>query len=201
MDDLDDLLDDIEKSLNEEDTKSNRKLPRSTSTTSSKLKTQPRTQTSVSVDEDLSDILDDDFPPLNISKPSKTTKHVQVNQQYRDRTVSAIAISSKSKCRSVLIGGSSYTPGQATLKERRTCNNLRCTNCDFKVIQINDCEWHSSVDYLFLRNNMPDFNRIKSKLVKRKGSRAYACQCSWKTATSAVELKSSMGLKWVCGRH
>lgn len=33
MDDLDDLLDDIEKSLNEEDTKSNRKLPRSTTTT------------------------------------------------------------------------------------------------------------------------------------------------------------------------
>jgi len=192
MDDLDDLLDDIEKSLNEEDTKLKKGVSHRTSPR--KLKTPPRSQSSQFVEDDLSDILDDDFPPLSKSKKPVYT-------QYKDRHVTTATGSTKTKCRTVFIGGSNYTSGQASLKEKRTCSNLRCTNCDFKVIQIDDCEWHSSVDYLFLRNNMPDFNRIKKKLVKNNGSRAYACQCSWYSATTAVEIKPALGLKWVCGRH
>jgi hypothetical protein len=46
---------------------------------------------------------------------------------------------------------------------------LRCTSCDFKVASFDDFDWDSSTDYLFLRNNAPDFERLKSNLSRRKG--------------------------------
>lgn len=33
----------------------------------------------------------------------------------------------------------------------RSCDQLRCTSCDFRVLTFDDCEWDSSCDYLFLR--------------------------------------------------
>lgn len=33
----------------------------------------------------------------------------------------------------------------------RSCDQLRCTSCDFRVLMFDDCEWDSSCDYLFLR--------------------------------------------------
>lgn len=51
----------------------------------------------------------------------------------------------------------------------RSCDTLRCTSCDFKVASFDDFDWESSTDYLFLRNNAPDFDRLKSKLTRKKG--------------------------------
>ena len=51
----------------------------------------------------------------------------------------------------------------------RACDRLRCTDCDFCVCVFHNYAWDSSVDYLFLRNNIPDFDRLKSKLRSRKG--------------------------------
>lgn len=36
-------------------------------------------------------------------------------------------------------------------------------------------EWHSDTDYLFLRNNVPDFHRLKSNLAPKNGVYIYIC--------------------------
>ena len=51
----------------------------------------------------------------------------------------------------------------------RCCDSLRCTDCDFCISMFDNYQWHSSTDYLFLRNNMPDYERLKSKLYSSKG--------------------------------
>ncbi|KAM8785889.1 cilia- and flagella-associated protein 418 isoform 2-T2 [Rhynchonycteris naso] len=51
------------------------------------------------------------------------------------------------------------------------------------------------------RNNMPEFHKLKTKLVKKKGARAYACQCSWRTIEELTDLQSDHQLHWVCGKH
>ncbi|XP_062848167.1 cilia- and flagella-associated protein 418 isoform X2 [Trichomycterus rosablanca] len=51
------------------------------------------------------------------------------------------------------------------------------------------------------RNNMPDYNKLRVKLKKRQGARAYACQCSWHSALTLSELRHLQQLKWVCGQH
>ncbi|XP_021118326.1 protein C8orf37 homolog isoform X4 [Heterocephalus glaber] len=51
------------------------------------------------------------------------------------------------------------------------------------------------------RNNMPEFHRLKIKLVEKKGTRAYACQCSWRTVEELMDLQTDHRLRWVCGKH
>lgn len=59
----------------------------------------------------------------------------------------------------------------------------------------------ASALFPFFRNNMPDYNKLKAKLRRRKGVRAYACQCSWHSALSLSDLREQQQLKWVCGKH
>lgn len=49
------------------------------------------------------------------------------------------------------------------------CNNLRCTSCDFKVSIFKDFAWDPTTNYLFLRNNMPDFEKVRPKLKIKRG--------------------------------
>ena len=51
----------------------------------------------------------------------------------------------------------------------RTCDKMRCTSCDFKVCSFDNFEWHKDTDYLFLRNNAPDYERLKSHLDPKNG--------------------------------
>ena len=51
----------------------------------------------------------------------------------------------------------------------RSCDKLRCTSCDFDVVAFDNFEWCQDCDYLFFRNNIPDFQRLKSKLTLKKG--------------------------------
>ncbi|XP_038664909.1 protein C8orf37 homolog isoform X3 [Scyliorhinus canicula] len=86
-------------------------------------------------------------------------------------------------------------------KGRKTCDQLRCTTCDFRVITLDDYEWNKSCDYLFFRNNMPDLDKLKVKTLSRIGTRAYACQCSWRSIQNLADLREEQELRWVCGRH
>uniref|UniRef100_A0A3B4AS50 Cilia- and flagella-associated protein 418 n=1 Tax=Periophthalmus magnuspinnatus TaxID=409849 RepID=A0A3B4AS50_9GOBI len=82
----------------------------------------------------------------------------------------------------------------------RSCDQLRCTSCDFGVLVFDDCEWDRSCDYLFFRNNVPERLKLQPKLRRRHGARSYCCQCHW---TSVSELKElTPPLTWVCaGKH
>ncbi|NXI74313.1 CH037 protein, partial [Anseranas semipalmata] len=83
----------------------------------------------------------------------------------------------------------------------RTCDQLRCTACDFRVSLFNDYIWDQSCDYLFFRNNMPELSKLRAKMIKKKGSRAYACQCSWRSINELTDLQTDQQLRWVCGKH
>lgn len=52
----------------------------------------------------------------------------------------------------------------------RACDTMRCTDCDFGISIFNNLSWSRGTDYLFLRNNMPDYSRLKSQLVSTKGT-------------------------------
>ncbi|XP_045139870.1 cilia- and flagella-associated protein 418 isoform X2 [Echinops telfairi] len=84
---------------------------------------------------------------------------------------------------------------------KRACDRLRCIACDFRIVSYNDYMWDTSCDYLFFRNNMPEFQKLKTKLVQKKGARAYACQCSWRTIEELTDLQNDHQLRWVCGKH
>ncbi|XP_039662810.1 protein C8orf37 homolog isoform X2 [Perca fluviatilis] len=51
------------------------------------------------------------------------------------------------------------------------------------------------------RNNMPDRQKLRAKLKKRRGLRAYACQCSWFSTSEPTDLRDQPQLRWVCGKH
>ena len=46
---------------------------------------------------------------------------------------------------------------------------MRCLSCDFRVIWVNDYRWSDSCDYYFMRNNVPDYKKLKEKLVPSPG--------------------------------
>ncbi|XP_036986989.2 cilia- and flagella-associated protein 418 isoform X1 [Artibeus jamaicensis] len=104
-------------------------------------------------------------------------------------------------CSPVYLGGSTAPCGIGTRTSQRACDRLRCTACDFWVESYDDYMWDRSCDYMFLRNNMPEFQKLKTKLVKKKGTRAYACQCSWRTVRELTDLQDDHQLRWVCGKH
>ena len=52
----------------------------------------------------------------------------------------------------------------------RICDRLHCTSCDNKVVSFDNFEWHKSCDYLFFRNNYPDFSKLKSNMIPRAGT-------------------------------
>ncbi|XP_061676114.1 cilia- and flagella-associated protein 418 [Syngnathoides biaculeatus] len=105
------------------------------------------------------------------------------------------------KCCPIYLGGSATDKGVGTATSKRSCDQLRCTSCDFRVLAFDDCEWDSSCDYLFLRNNMPNQGKLGAKLQERRGVRAYACQCSWFTASDATDVSTQQQLRWACARH
>ncbi|KAJ1459850.1 C8orf37 protein, partial [Pelagophyceae sp. CCMP2097] len=91
------------------------------------------------------------------------------------------------------------------------CDALRCTKCDFDVLQIPQRAWAADVNYLFLRNFSPDVSRLEAKLVVADASTAYCCQCAWRScgggfvplSASGEALRSTGGeaLRWVCKGH
>eukprot|EP00762_Andalucia_godoyi_P005605 ANDGO_00521.mRNA.1 hypothetical protein len=77
-------------------------------------------------------------------------------------------------------------------------SHLFCTKCDFRIEIFEDTVWHKSVDYLFLRNYMPDRLKLAEKLIKKKGARAYCCQCTWISAAKGEVVLDPYGsVRWV----
>ncbi|XP_037283584.2 cilia- and flagella-associated protein 418 isoform X2 [Rhipicephalus microplus] len=92
---------------------------------------------------------------------------------------------------------------ESKLSGRKTiqaCSHIHCCKCDFQVAVFEDYVWGETADYLFFRNIFPDVKRLRSRLVRKLGWRAYCCQCHWR---SVVELESAQQrrLPWMCARH
>lgn len=146
------------------------------------------------IDALLEELLEEDYSDSTKPKTEHFPKGPQVEKKLSSQ-------SGGRKCCPVFVGGSSVTNGVGTAASKRSCDQLRCTSCDFRVLMFDDCEWDPSCDYLFLRNNMPDRQKLRAKLKKRRGLRAYACQCSWFSTLEPTDLRDRPQLRWVCGKH
>ena len=65
-------------------------------------------------------------------------------------------------------------------------------------------EWDSSVDYMFLRNTVPNEAKLSVKLTRSAEKCAYCCQCSSASEGGERELNaqlSTQGPQWVCAGH
>ncbi|XP_040519424.1 cilia- and flagella-associated protein 418 isoform X3 [Gallus gallus] len=110
---------------------------------------------------------------------------------------STVVQAQRKRCCPVYLGGSSSPNGIGTNISKRTCDQLRCTACDFRVSLFNDYIWDQSCDYLFFRNNMPELSKLRAKMIKKKGSRAYACQCSWRSIDELTDLQADQQLRYI----
>ncbi|KAK6490808.1 protein C8orf37-like protein isoform X1 [Huso huso] len=207
-DDLDELLDEVEskfcKNISVTTPHSIRKEDGLSNTSPTKRKTEVKKETFSSsrvTSETYSDVdIDDLIEELFDGDDSLRVQPVKTTATSHSASSSSCHVASR-KCCPIYLGGSSTSCGVGTSISQRTCNQLRCTACDFRVATFDDYEWDQSSDYLFFRNNMPDSNKLKAKLVRRRGTRAYACQCSWRSIQNLVDLKTDKELKWVCGKH
>lgn len=74
---------------------------------------------------------------------------------------------------------------------------LHCLGCDSQVVQVENHVWSEDVEYMFLRNNYPTYEKLRKRLVHRGGCRAYCCQCSWRSAEVGADLADvADGLRW-----
>ncbi|XP_068179177.1 cilia- and flagella-associated protein 418 [Antennarius striatus] len=151
-----------------------------------------------SLSEDLDTLLDELLEEDYSDSPQQKTERVPPGTKVKKNMSSQ---SGGRKCCPVFTGGSAVMNGVGTATSKRSCDQLRCTSCDFRVLMFDDCEWDLSCDYLFLRNNMPDRQKLRAKLKKRRGFRAYACQCSWFSTSEPTDLRDRPRLTWVCGKH
>ena len=82
-----------------------------------------------------------------------------------------------SKCFPLFIGGSSLADGQTNASfAPMSCDALRCSECDKKVVRFSDnVKWASHVDYLFVRNFNTSVNRLREGVESAPGFSCYAC--------------------------
>lgn len=130
------------------------------------------------------------LPPTSVSSSSVVT--------------SGGTAGSKARCSKVMLGGSANTRGLKTSAfSKCLCDNLRCLQCNFQVKVFIGFAWDSSVDYMFLRNNMPTDSKLSSKLNSSPESAAYCCQCT--SAHLSDERTLSQGAasdpQWICSGH
>uniref|UniRef100_A0A4W5LE66 Cilia- and flagella-associated protein 418 n=1 Tax=Hucho hucho TaxID=62062 RepID=A0A4W5LE66_9TELE len=91
-----------------------------------------------------------------------------------------------SRCCPVFLGCSAIANGVGTAVSQRSCDQLKCISCDFRVAMFDDHEWDPSCDYFFFRNNVPNCQKLR---------------CSWHSALNLTDLREQHQLKWVCGKH
>ncbi|XP_022617774.1 protein C8orf37 homolog [Seriola dumerili] len=151
-----------------------------------------------SITEDIDALLEELLEEDNIDSPQSKSDQFPKGPQVEKKPSSQ---SGGRKCCPVFVGGSSVANGVGTATSKRSCDQLRCISCDFRVLMFDDCEWDPSCDYLFLRNNMPDRQKLRARLKKRRGFRAYGCQCSWFSSSEPTDLRDQAQLRWVCGKH
>ncbi|KAM3680537.1 cilia- and flagella-associated protein 418 isoform 1-T1 [Ammospiza maritima maritima] len=161
-----------------------------------------------SSEEDLDDIIDE---ICNDSSFTKTPPKLKSNSASLTPERNSVVVQAHGKrCCPVYLGGSLSPSGIGTNISKsfsdcsslsRACDRLRCTACDFRVSLFNDYVWDQSCDYLFFRNNMPELSKLRAKMIKKKGARAYACQCSWRSIDELTDLQTEQQLRWVCGKH
>ncbi|XP_059350511.1 cilia- and flagella-associated protein 418-like [Daphnia carinata] len=135
------------------------------------------------------------------SAPPFVHHHSNVETRTTHVTIDAVVVE-KQKCFPIYVSG--VIDSIDTSHTVRVCTSLRCTGCDFRVSQFAHYRWRPGTDYLFLRNHMPEFDRVRVKLAAAKFCRAYACQCKFVTVKDLVDLNKlghEFASTWICLGH
>ncbi|KAI8519756.1 PREDICTED: protein C8orf37-like [Branchiostoma belcheri] len=193
-DDIDDLLDEVETKFLEKKEKSGG-VSKTSKAPVSKTKTTVPTRKTSTGDADLDAMIDD------ICEAPEPLEPLMDKAPAQNSPRTPRGVEGKRRCAVLYLGGSKHAMGLGSSMNQRSCDQLRCTDCDFRVVFYDNYEWDATCEYLFFRNNVPDFAKLKAKLNKRKGSRAYACQCKWTSVQDLVDIQKKTDFKWVCGKH
>ena len=185
--DLDDLLDEIEEKFVIKKSASSKPAPKKLTSAATKKKSD--------IDDDIDSILD-----VDLDVPDCKSKSKSMISAASANDAKHVKGEASKRCFPVCLGGSSVVMGLSTSVNKKACDQLRCTSCDFRVCTFDNYIWSKDTDYLFLRNNVPDFKKLSAKLKSKKGFRAYCCQCQWRNISDLMELRDP-NLSWVCGKH
>ncbi|KAA6367558.1 MAG: hypothetical protein EZS28_036915 [Streblomastix strix] len=116
-------------------------------------------------------------------------------------------------CQPTLIAGINAPRGLNLLSSvQKACDKLRCTQCDFNIVQLDGMSWKNDSQYVDFRNANTQRAALLELATTRKNSVAYCCQCSWISieqqglfSTNSTTLPTVGGrggdLHWVCGGH
>lgn len=193
--DIDDLLDEVETKFVHYNPK--KKSPASAALSRDTQTSRPGPQPAVPHTHALDNVIDD---ILDIDVHEEKNNFGEEHQQRSLATDGMCKSDQVKRCFPVFLGGSADNMGRSSATNRRACDQLRCTSCDFRVSCFDNVSWNKDTDYLFLRNNMPSVDKLQTKLHRKKGCRAYCCQCSWRNVLDLCQLDDP-SLKWVCGKH
>mmetsp|Transcript_20386 Transcript_20386/g.47662 ORF Transcript_20386/g.47662 Transcript_20386/m.47662 type:complete len:197 (-) Transcript_20386:200-790(-) len=192
-DGLDDLLNDLEEALVAPS--STARAPAASKPAEAPPQRETKTKEDESLDDLLEDLLDEDIPVVKCAVPRPA--------QVDAAAAGAVAQCKGTKCSPVFLAGADTECGQGSHAQRRACDHLRCTKCDFAVLRFLNVTWKPEVDYLFFRNNMPDKAKLATSLGRKSGTASYCCQCSWRSADQGKvsTVAEDTELRWVCGGH
>ena len=140
MDDIDDLLNDAEtlciKDYNKVTSKNNK---------SKKV-----------IDDQVSSLLDE-------------IDSLEANDDHIEKISSAAGVRGDKTVRQCspgpLLGGVVTSTGVSSVSSPRSCDRLLCLQCNIPVISIDHVEWDQSTDYLFLRNNVPNIDKLRGNIL------------------------------------
>lgn len=65
-------------------------------------------------------------------------------------------------------------------------------------------EWDDTVDYMFVRNNVPNETKLSTKLQPSiDGASAYCCQCTWTHTKEERVITQGVATdpQWMCAGH
>ncbi|KAL7640205.1 UNVERIFIED_CONTAM: hypothetical protein RMT77_009619 [Armadillidium vulgare] len=154
-----------------------------TENTSSKLRKNSKNKSNLlGLDEDIDEILND----TDISTKGK----------HNFGEEAPLRSPLNAKCSSPLLSGTSDIDGK-----ERCCNNLGCLSCDSQVVCFEGFRWRDSTDYLFLRTNYPDGQKLKAQMEPSRPTCSYCCQCSHVSVSELKTVKEFSKLKWICRGH
>lgn len=119
----------------------------------------------------------------------------------------AAGAGAKTRCSQVVLGAARCSRGlRASAFSPCVCDALLCSQCNFKVLSFADRRWQAAADYLFLRNNMPNRDKLATRLDAAPGAVAYCCQCRSATVapdedTRVLVIGAAQDPQWICTGH
>lgn len=129
------------------------------------------------------------------------------NTSFPAPKAASAGASAKTRCSQVVLGAARCSRGlRASAFSPCVCDALLCSQCNFKVLSFADRRWQAAADYLFLRNNMPNRDKLATRLDAAPGAVAYCCQCRSATVSPdedsrVLVIGAAQDPQWICTGH